>query len=127
MKVRVHWLAFIVAVLALSTWAQTPAINGTWSGDWTPNGGVLDAVTIELKLDDSGGLMGKFLNPIQKEFSKATFNRKTRTIEAETTDQKSGKVYKLEGKIAGTELKGTLSSGNVSGELRLIKWTFFGR
>jgi len=92
-----------------------------------PKGGVPDAVTIELRLDNSGILTGKFLNPVQAEFSKATFSPKTGLIAVEATDQKSVKHYNLEGKIKDTELQGILSAGDVSGELRLIKWTFFGR
>jgi hypothetical protein len=129
MKVKVQCLALIVALasLAHSAGAQAPSINGTWSGNWTPKGGVPDAVTIELRVDNTGILTGKFFNPVQAEFSKATFSPKTGLIAAEATDQKSWKHYKLEGKIKDTELLGTLSAGDVSGELRLIKWTFFGR
>jgi hypothetical protein len=61
------------------------------------------------------------------EFSKVVFNAKTGMMTAEATDQKSGKHYKLEGKIEGTELKGTLGAGDTAGDVRLIKWTFFGR
>ena len=129
MNVQVQCLALIVAFAALahSAGAQAPSINGTWSGNWMPKGGVPDAVTIELRLDNSGILTGKFLNPVQAEFSKATFSPKTGLIAAEATDQKSGKHYNLEGEIKDTELQGILSAGDVSGELRLIKWTFFGR
>ena len=34
-------------------------------GNRLPKGGVPDAVTIELRLDNSGILTGKFLNPVQ--------------------------------------------------------------
>jgi len=39
---KVHCLALIVALAALahSAGAQAPSINGTWSGNWTPTGGV---------------------------------------------------------------------------------------
>ena len=128
MKAKV-WSGVLLAlaVLSPSVGAQTAAINGTWSGNWTPKGGTPDAVTIELRQENSGMVTGKFLNPAQMEFSKATFNPKTGVILIEATDQKAGKRYHLEGKIEGTELKGTLGAGNVSGGLRLIKWTFFGR
>jgi hypothetical protein len=32
----------------------------------------------------------------------------------------------VEGKIKGTELIGTLVANDMTGEVRLIKWTFFG-
>ena len=117
----------VLTGLMQSVDAQSSAINGTWSGNWTPKGGVPDAITIEVRQDDAGKVTGKFLNPAPMEFSKATFSAKTGMMLVEATDQKSGKHYKLEGKIEGTELKGTLGAGEASGELRLIKWTFFGR
>lgn len=61
------------------------------------------------------------------EFSTASFNPKTQAVTLEATDSKSGKHYKLDAKIKGTELRGTLGVDNVQGELFLIKWTFFGR
>ena|ERR1051326_6971755 len=117
--------AAFLGLFLLPLLAET--LNGTWSGNWTPKGGVPDAVTLELKEDNAGMVTGKFVNPAPMEFSKAVFNEKTGTMTLEATDKKSGKQYKLDGKVQGTELKGTLSAGETSGEIRLIKWTFFGR
>jgi hypothetical protein len=116
---KLKCLALIVPFVALahSAWMQAPSISGTWSGNWMPKGGLPDAVTIELRLDNSGVLTGKFINPAPMEFSKATFSPKTGLIAVEATDQKSGKHYKLEGRIKDTELQGTLTAGDVSGEL----------
>jgi hypothetical protein len=127
MKVKVWGAILLGSMMGLSAIAAETAISGTWSGNWTPKGGVPDAITIELKQDNAGMVTGKFVNPAQVEFSKTTFNPKTGIIMAEATDQKSGKHYKLDGKIEGTELKGTLVANEVTGEVRLIKWTFFGR
>ena len=131
MFIRVKlWGAILVAlaVFSPSIAAQTtPAINGTWSGNWTPKGGTPDAVTIELRQETSGVLSGKFLNPAQMDFSKATYNAKTGAIVVDASDQKSGKKYRLDGKVEGNELKGTLGTDGAVGEVRLIKWTFFGR
>ena len=127
MKPKV-WHAVVVALAVRApAVAETGAINGTWSGNWTPKGGVPDAITVELRQDSAGTVSGKFLNPSPMEFSKATFNAKTGMMMVEAVDQKSGKHYKLEGKVEGTELKGTLDAGATTGELRLVKWTFFGR
>ena len=106
--------------------SQTTSLSGTWSGNWTPKGGVPDAITVELK-QENANTTGKFVNPAPMEFSKATYNSKTGLISFEATDQKSSKHYKLDGKVEGNEIKGTLAIGETSGELRLIKWTFFGR
>ena len=43
------------------------------------------------------------------------------------TDEKSARHYKLEGKVKGTELIGTLGANDTAREIRLIKWTFRGR
>ena len=120
-------------VLLASTLLLAPAlaepteINGTWSGNWTPKGGVQDAVTIEIKQDTPAKLTGKFLTPAPMEFSKVAFNRTTAALTAEAFDEKSGKSYKLDGKVKGTELKGTLTVNGTPGDLLLIKWTYFGR
>jgi hypothetical protein len=109
-------------------YAQTNPLNGTWSGNWTPKGGIPDAITIEIRQqENSANITGKFLNPAAMEFSKATFNSKTGAVLVEATDEKSGKHYKLQGKVQGTEITGTLDAAETTGELRLIKWTFFGR
>jgi hypothetical protein len=122
-------ITFLVVLTAFapSFAADSGSINGTWSGNWTPKGGIPDAITVELKQDEAGRLTGKFLNPAAMDFAKATLNPKTGLLTVEAMDQKSGKHYKLEGKVEGTEIKGTLTQGDITGDLRLIKWTFFGR
>jgi len=107
--------------------AETTTLSGTWSGNWTPKGGTPDAITLELRQEAGGKLTGKFLTPQPMEFSKASFNAATGVVMFEATDAKSGKSYKVEGKVKGTELIGTLAAGDTTGEVRLIKWTFFGR
>jgi hypothetical protein len=69
-------------------------------------GGVPDAVTVELRRDTAGKLIGKFLTPTAIDFTKAYFNPVTGIVTFEATDEKSGKHYKLEGKLKGTELIG---------------------
>lgn len=99
-------------------------LKGTWSGGWTPEGGVRDAMTIELRFDDSGKLAGRFVTPISMNFSSATFNAKTRSLLLEAADATSGKQYKLNAKVEGTEIKGTVTVGDQSGQIHLIKWTY---
>lgn len=127
MKAALLVFSMSVLLLATASAADLAAINGTWSGNWTPKGGVPDAVTVELRRDAAGNLTGKFLTPAPMDFSKASFNRTTETVTCEAKDEKSGKQYKLEGKLKGTELIGTLGADNTVGEVRLIKWTFFGQ
>jgi hypothetical protein len=102
-------------------------LNGTWSGSWVPESGVRDAMTIELRHDESGKLTGRFVTPVPMDFTKATFNSKTRMLLLEAADPKSGKQYKLNAKVEGTEAKGTLAAGSTSGQVHLIKWTYVPR
>jgi hypothetical protein len=117
---------FVTALFLAPVFAAETAINGTWSGNWTPKGGVPDAVTVELR-QESGKFTGKFLTPAPMDFTKATYVAATGVVTFEAMDTKSGKTYKLQGKVKGTELTGTLTAGETEGEIRLIKWTFFGR
>ena len=128
MKTALIGFVFLVAALMAPSIAaaQQTDLKGTWSGNWMPKGGVPDSVTVELRQDSAGNVTGKFLTPKQVEFSKATFNPKTRALLVEAADP-SGKIYKIDGKVEGTELKGTLQIDQTTGEVRLIKWTYFGR
>jgi len=121
------FITLVLLLLAPVAAADLTAINGTWSGNWTPKGGVPDAITVELKADESGKIAGKFRTPVPMDFSKASFNPTTSTVTFETTDEKSGKHYKLQGKLKGNEITGTFGANDTAGEVRLIKWTFFGR
>jgi hypothetical protein len=127
MKALLFVFTMSVLLLVTASAADLTAINGTWSGNWTPKGGVPDAVTVELKVDESGKLTGKFRTPVPMDFSKASFIPTTGTVMFEVMDGKSGTYYRLEGKLKGTEITGSLSANDTTGEVRLIKWTFFGR
>jgi hypothetical protein len=134
-KMRAFLLLILLATLPATSLAQeartqraseTTTLTGTWSGNWTPKGGTPDAITVELRQEAGGKLTGKFLTPQPMEFTKASFNAATGVVMFEATDGKS-KSYKVEGKVKGTELIGTLAVSDTAGEVRLIKWTFFGR
>ena len=125
---------FLFAISALLLLAATLAadtmqdrLNGTWSGSWIPAGGVRDAMTIEIKHDDVVGLTGRFVSPLAMNFTKAAFDAKTHSLVLEGTDAKSGKQYKLNAKVEGTEIKGTITAGSENGSIDLIKWTYVPR
>jgi hypothetical protein len=130
MKTKFLFFAIAAALLlAASLAAETihDQLNGTWSGSWIPEGGVRDAMTIELKHDESGKLTGRFVTPASMNFTKATFNAKTRLLSLEATDSTSGKQYRLNAKVQGTEIKGTMTAGTETGQIDLIKWTYVPR
>jgi uncharacterized protein (DUF2147 family) len=130
MKATVMFSAIFAAMLfAASLAADTihDQLNGTWSGSWVPDGGIRDAMTIELRYDESGTLTGRFVTPTSMDFTKATFNSKTRVLALEATDPASGKQYRLSAKVQGTELKGRVTAGPENGQIDLIKWTYVPR
>ena len=124
------WLTF--AVLAVTLVApcvaadRTSTLEGTWSGDWTPTGGIATAVTVTLTSEVHGKLTGRFLSPVRIDVTSAAYNPKTQGITIDALDEKSGVTYKLVGKVSGTEIKGTIDAGNRTGHVLLIKWTYTG-
>jgi len=127
------WLPFVSISAALLVAASLAAdtihdqLNGTSCGSWIPEGGVRDSMTIELKHDESGKLTGRFVTPASMNFTKATFNAKKRLLSLEATDATSGKQYRLNANVQGTEIKGTVTAGTEDGPIDLIKWTYVPR
>ncbi len=129
MKATLPVFAFLAALLLATPLAADTIqerLNGTWSGSWTPAGGVQDAMTIELRMEERGKLTGRFVTPASINFTKATFNAKTRLLSLEAADA-SGKLYKLNAKVDGTEILGTVTADSQTGSIRLIKWTYVPR
>jgi hypothetical protein len=127
MKATVMVFAMSAAILlatSLSADTLQDRLNGTWSGTWIPSGGVRDAMTIEIKHDDTGKLTGRFVSPVSMNFEKAVFDTRTHSLLLEGTDAASGKQYKVTAKVEGTEIKGTVTAGNETGSMDLIKWTY---
>jgi hypothetical protein len=129
MNATLMTVVFSTVMLLAPSFAANPdaiqdQLKGTWSGGWVPDGGVRDAMTIELKFDESGKLTGRFVTPVSMNFSRATFNTKTRSLQLEAADVTSGKQYRLNAKVEGTEIKGTVAADNQGGQVHLIKWTY---
>jgi hypothetical protein len=130
MKTRFLFIAISAALMLAATLAADTIhdqLNGTWSGSWVSEGGVRDAMTIELRHDDSGKLTGRFVTPASMDFTKATFNARTHLLSVEAMDAKSGKQYRLNARVQGTEIKGTLTAGTENSQIDLIKWTYVPR
>ena len=123
-------LSFVIAGLLLTPIAGAAAdisdIVGTFSGNWTPKGGVLEAFTVEFRLE-SGKLSGRFRTPAAMDFTKVSFDPKTGNVSLQATDAKAGKTYTLTGKLTGNDIKGTMTVGTVPGDVLLIKWTYIPR
>jgi hypothetical protein len=118
----------IIAIWVIPSIAADPVnLTGTWSGSWTHGAGIRDAVTVQLRQEGDGNLTGKFLTPVPMDFKKASFSPQTGTVIVEAVDEGSGTHYRLEGKVAGTEVKGSLAANQATGELLLVKWTYVPR
>lgn len=61
------------------------------------------------------------------DFTQISFNPRSGDLSLEATDPKSNKRYKLAGKLTGNDIKGTLTAGDVTGDVLLIKWTYIPR
>ena len=124
------WLGATVLAVTLAAPGvaadQLANLEGTWSGDWTPKGGIATAVTVTLTTEAHGKLTGKFLSPVHMEIASATYNPKTHGITIDALDETSGDTYKLVGKVSGTDMTGTIDVGNRTGHVLLIKWTYTG-
>jgi hypothetical protein len=128
MRKGVLFLLLSVSLLSPTLLANTDKpqdhLIGTWSGAWLPEGGTRDAITIEIKQDEKGRLSGRFVTPSSIEFSKVTFNSKTRLVTVEAFDPKSGKVFALSAKVEGNDINGSLAVDKQGGKVNLIKWTY---
>jgi hypothetical protein len=130
LEVSVRSIALIFAVSliipSMGFAADINDITGTWSGNWTPKGGVLDAMTIEARVEN-GKIVGRFRTPVPMDFTRASYDPKTGVVSIEATDSKAGKTYKLDARLAGSDIKGTIVVGGVTGDVLLIKWTYVPR
>jgi len=127
MKASLSLFVILAMSVGCPAMAETVEVSGTWSGNWVTQGGDWNAVTLQFTQQDSGKLTGKFLTPAEMDFKKITYDSKTGKIQLEAVDETSKRNYKLDAKFQGTELKGTLSANEMTGEVLLIKWTYVPR
>jgi hypothetical protein len=102
------------------------AVRGTWSGDWVLASEARDRVTVEFSWDGDI-LTGKMLNPDQIDLSRVEFDESAGTVVAEAVDPETTTSYRIEARVEGTRLNGTMILGNRNGDLRLTKWTYVPR
>lgn len=102
--------------------AQNDALRGTWSGQWIPESGY-DASTVRFEVEGDV-ITGEMLNPESVAFDRIEFDPETLELVAEATSPEHGH-FRIEARIEEvTRLNGTLSHDDVSGALRLTKWTY---
>ncbi len=93
-----------------------------WSGAWAPESGH-QRVTVRFFLDGDS-LAGEMLSPESLEFSTIAFDGDTGSLVAEAESSELGR-FRIDAKIEDeTRLNGTLTRDDVTGNLKLTKWTF---
>ncbi len=123
MKMRFPCLLLLaLTLLTPRTLAQPDALRGTWSGSWASESGG-KAVTVRFFLDGDS-LAGEMLSPESLEFSTIAFDGDTRSLVAEAESSELGR-FRIEARIEDeTRLNGTLTRDDVTGDMKLTKWTF---
>ena len=128
MRYRVLTMVSLLAclIVALSAFAQDP-ISGTWAGDWGPNAGDRNDVTLALKFDGkaltgnvTGGTNVSAPIPIQK----GTFDAKTGVVhmEANSTDRRGQTVrFIIDGKVDKGSMTGTWNHDARKGDFKITK------
>lgn len=104
-------------------------VRGTWSGEWKPEAGPRDRVTVEFERDGDV-LAGRLLNPDQLDLTHVTFDEAAGKVVAEGIDPDSSVDYRLEvtfeeGEV--TRMDGILDADSRKGEVELVKWTYVPR
>ncbi len=115
-------LLLALTLLTPRALAQADVLRGTWSGGWAPESGHT-GVTVRFFLDGDS-LTGEMLSPESLEFSTIVFDGDTGSLVAEAESSELGRV-RIDAKIEDeTRLNGTLTRDDVTGDLKLTKWTF---
>ena len=129
---RVRLFAFVCLSLCLmisvTVFGQGKAasdpLTGTWTGDWGPNAGDRNAVTVDLKWDGkalTGTVKSQGAAPV--ELQKATFDAKTGAVHMEADAKgRAGMVhYVIDGKVEKNMMTGSWNHPRGKGDFRLTK------
>jgi hypothetical protein len=130
MRIRVFGLLFLVASLAVSASvlaqgkAAADPLSGTWAGDWGPNAGDRNAVSVDLKWDGkalTGTVKSQGATPVQ--LQKSTFEPKTGTVHMEAEVKGRGGLihYVIDGKVDKNMMSGSRTHDNRKGDFKLTK------
>ena len=97
-------------------------LRGTWSGRWTSDSGTRP-VTVRFSYEDES-IVGEMLNPTALTFDTISFDRDALRLVAEGVDLDEGQL-RVEATIQeDTRLNGTLTLDGLTGEMKLVKWTY---
>ena len=108
--------------------AQADPLSGTWTGDWGPNAGDRNQVSVDLKLAGTAvtGTV-KSTSPARPDvaITKGTYTAAGNKVhlEAEATSPRGGQKvhYTIEGTIAGSSMSGSWNHDASKGDFKLTK------
>jgi len=117
-------LAVAIPVLALQRGSDP--LTGTWTGDWGPNAGDRNTVTVDLKWD--GKALTGIVHSINYQradvnLQKATFDAGAVHMEADVANPRGGSPihYVIDGKLANGSMSGSWNHGASKGDFKLSK------
>jgi hypothetical protein len=132
MRIRlVYALCFVACLaMALPVLAQrgSDPLSGAWTGDWGPNAGDRNNVTVDLKWDGKAltGMVHS-TSPQRPDvtLSKTSFTPSTGAVhmEADAPNPRGGAAvhYVIDGKVMGGSMTGSWNHGASKGDFKLTK------
>jgi hypothetical protein len=124
----VCFLACIAMAIPMLAFQKGDPLTGTWTGDWGPNAGDRNSVSVEMKLDGktlTGTVHSINFQRADVMLQKSTFDAATGAVhmEAEVPGQRGGPVvhFVIDGKLAGGSMSGSWNHGTTKGDFKLTK------
>ena len=108
--------------------APADPLSGTWTGDWGPNAGDRNQVSVDLKWD--GKALTGMVHSINPKRDDVTLSKSTYTsagnkvhLEAEAKNPRGGAVvhYIIDGTVAGSTMSGSWNHDASKGDFKLTK------
>ena len=118
-----------IAIPMVAQQRATPAadpLSGTWTGDWGPNAGDRNMISVDLKLNGTA-LTGtvKSIQPARADvaLTKSTYTASTGAVhmEADATSRGRSVHYVIDGKVDKGMMSGTWTHDNRKGDFKLTK------
>ncbi len=130
MRSRVLIFACVVVCVLLVgvTFGQNKAasdpISGTWTGDWGPNAGDRNTVSVDLKYDGkavTGSVTSERSMPVA--VKNGTFNSGTGAIHLEADASRGAQTihYVIDGKVDKGTMSGSWNHDNRKGDFKITK------
>jgi hypothetical protein len=117
-----------VTVSAFAWHGGADPLTGTWTGDWGPNAGDRNTVSVDLKWD--GKALSGVVHSINYQrpdvtISKGTFDAGAGAVhmEADAANPRGGAAihYVIDGKLANGSMTGSWNHGTSKGDFKLTK------